>query len=140
MKTQQIFSKNNLVDRYIDRSDLMFSAGKYAMADRKCYAEFLRYYSLIYKSIHNDNQTEELADNLLEDSSLCSPVNYPQTLPLMSSKDKLHCRKVPFVLRYHVPKKHKYPEQYAYHLLFLFYPSGMSLLFCQNVMEHILVN
>ena len=67
-------------------------------------------------------QPEELTDNLLEDNSLCSPVNYPKNLPLMSSKEKLHCRKVPFVLRYHVPNNHKYPEQYAHHLLFLFYP------------------
>ena len=40
----------------------------------------------------------------------------------MSSKEKLHCRKVPFVLRYHVPNKYKYPEQHAHHLLSLFYP------------------
>ena len=40
----------------------------------------------------------------------------------MSSNEKLHCCKVPFVLRYHVPNKHKYSEQYAHHLLFLFYP------------------
>ena len=28
---------------------------------------------------------------------------------------------MPFVLRSHVSNKHKYPEQYAHHLLFLFY-------------------
>ena len=73
-------------------------------------------------SAHNDNQPGELTDNLVEDNSLCSPVNYPKMLPLMRSKEKLHCHKVPFVLTYHVPYKHKYPEQYAHHLLFLFYP------------------
>ena len=86
----------------------MFAAGEYPMADQMCYAEFLRYYYLIYESVHNENQPEELTDNLLEDNNLCSPVNYPKILPLMSSKEKLHCRKVPFVLRYHVPNKHKY--------------------------------
>ena len=40
----------------------------------------------------------------------------------MSSKDKLQCRKVPFVLRYHVPSKKKYSEKYCYHFLHLFYP------------------
>ena len=29
---------------------------------------------------------------------------------------------MPFVLRYHVSNKHKYPKQYAHHLLCLFYP------------------
>ena len=114
--------KKNMVDRYVDQPDLMFAAGKYSVADQMCYAEFLRYYYLIYKSIHNDNQPEELTDNLVEDNSPCSPVNYPKIVPLMSSKEKLYCRKVPYVLRYHVPDKHKYPEQYVHHLLFLFYP------------------
>ena len=40
-----IFIKN-MVDRYVDWPDLMFAAGKYAMADQMCYAEFLRYYYL----------------------------------------------------------------------------------------------
>ena len=30
--------------------------------------------------------------------------------------------KVEFVLGYHVPNKHKDPEAYAHHLLFMFYP------------------
>ena len=30
-------------------------------------------------------------------------------------------RKVEFVIRYHAPNKHKYPEAYAYHLLFRLY-------------------
>ena len=85
-----------------------------------CDAEFSRYYYLINKSTHNDNEPEELTDNLLEDNSLCSPVNYPKTLPLLSSKENLHSRKGPFVLKYHVDNKHKYPEQYVHHLLFLF--------------------
>ena len=40
----------------------------------------------------------------------------------MSSKDKVQCHKVPFVLRYHIPIKEKYPEKYSYHLLHLFFP------------------
>ena len=32
-----------MVDRYVGQPDLMFAAGKYAIADQICYAEFLRY-------------------------------------------------------------------------------------------------
>ena len=37
----------------------------------------------------------------------------------MSCKEK---RKVTFNLRYHTYNKHKYPDNYAHDLLFLFYP------------------
>ena len=40
----------------------------------------------------------------------------------MSSKEKLRCSEVPFVLRYPVPSKEKYPGKYSYHLLCFFYP------------------
>ena len=36
-----IFRKN-MVDRCVDQPDLMYAAGKYAMVDQMCYAEFLR--------------------------------------------------------------------------------------------------
>ena len=39
----------------------------------------------------------------------------------MSSKDKLKCRKLKAVLRYDVPNCNKYPENYAHHLLFMYY-------------------
>lgn len=62
-----------MIDRYVDRLDLMFVEGKYCMADQMCYAEFLQYYYLIDKSEYNDNQPDEQRDNLLEDDSFCSP-------------------------------------------------------------------
>ena len=40
----------------------------------------------------------------------------------MNSKEKLKCRQVKAILRYYVPNRHKYPEKYAHHLLFMFYP------------------
>ena len=40
----------------------------------------------------------------------------------MNSKEKLKCRQVKAVLRYHVPNHHKFPEKFAHHLLFMFYP------------------
>ena len=47
---------------------------------------------------------------------------FPSVIPLMSSKEKLKCRKIRAVLRYHVPNRHKYPEKYAHHLLFMYCP------------------
>ena len=41
---------------------------------------------------------------------------------MYSAIEKLKCRKVKAVLRYHVPNRFKNPEQYAHHLLFMFLP------------------
>ena len=41
---------------------------------------------------------------------------------MITSKEKLKCRKFKSVLRYHQPSPHKNVEQYAHHLLFAFYP------------------
>ena len=46
----------------------------------------------------------------------------PLTIRLMSSRDKLKCKRVKSVLRYHVPNQHNHPEKYAHHMLFMFYP------------------
>ena len=40
----------------------------------------------------------------------------------MSCSKKLRCRKVPCILRYHVPNRNKFPEKFAHHILFLFCP------------------
>ena len=40
----------------------------------------------------------------------------------MNSKQKLRCRKVKAILRYGAQNKQKYPEKYAHHLLFCYYP------------------
>ena len=61
----------------------------------------------------------------------------------MNTKEKLKCRNVKAVLRYYVPNRHKYPEKYAHHLLFLFYPfrneenlkSGNSGTFSEKLQE-----
>ena len=67
------------------------------------------------KPIENDCQPEVLPDEILE-------INHPRSIPLMYSKEKLKCRKVPAILRFHSPNKDKDFELYAHHLLFLFYP------------------
>ena len=45
-----------------------------------------------------------------------------KTIPLMSSKEKLQCRKVMAVLPYHVPNSNMHVEEYVHHLLYSFYP------------------
>ena len=113
--------KKNMLDRYMNRPDVSFASGKYAIVDEMCFAEFLRYYSLRNCRYNSDSQPIELTEELLEES-LPSSNLYPKVLPIMGSNEKLYCRKVPFVLRYYVPSTYKYPEKYAYHILILFYP------------------
>ena len=100
-----------------------FANSKYSILDKFCYAEFLSHYILIPKTIDNtvtDSQPVVLQEVLLESNhNVC---NYPSPIPLMNSKQKLRCRQVKAVLRYYVPNPHKYPEKYAHHLLFMFYP------------------
>ena len=43
-------------------------------------------------------------------------------ISLTSSKEKMKCRKVPYVLRYFTPNENRDYESYAHHLLLLFYP------------------
>ena len=72
------------------------------------------------KPIENDSQPEEFPDKVLERNH--DALRYSRCIPLMSSKEKLKCRKVPAILRFHSPNKDKDFELYAHHLLFLFYP------------------
>ena len=72
--------------------------------------------------VRNDNQPVELIYPNIENNYFPSPNNCPKVIPLMSSKDKLQCCKVPFVLRYHISNEEKYPEKYCYYLLHLFFP------------------
>ena len=58
-------------------------------------------------------------------NTVVSDLNFlPATLPLMSSKEKLKCRKIKQILRYRrAPNIYLYPEEYAHNMLFLFAPS-----------------
>ena len=49
-------------------------------------------------------------------------LSYPKNIKLMDSNEKMHCRKVRRILRYHTPNKYRFPEKYVHHLLFLFFP------------------
>ena len=70
-------------------------------------------------SFENNSQPVDLGDEHIETNhSKCS---LPDYVPLMSSKEKLKCRKVKAVLRYHQPNPNKDIEKYAHHLLFSFF-------------------
>ena len=115
--------KRNMLDRYLDRPHKTFKNGKYGIIDQMCYAEFLsRYYldSKLQDDTINDNQPEVLTNDITELNH--DKNNYPATIPLMSSKERLKCRKVKSALRYHIPNRHRYPEKYSHHVLFMSYP------------------
>ena len=111
------------MDRYTDRSNADYENGKYAVLDSMCFAEFLRYYS-VAKTNHNldnDCQSEELTNKVIEENH-DHHVSYPKLVPLMSSNEKLLCRKVPGVLQYHVPNINTDPDDYYHHMLVLLCP------------------
>ena len=105
--------KRNMIDRYIDRPAL-------EIIEQLCYAEILKRYQLVPKVDENDCQPEELVDEIVEVNHT-SVGQYPKVITTRL-KEKLKCRRVERVLRYHVPNRHKEPEAYAHHLLFMFYP------------------
>ena len=114
--------KRNMLDRYMDRPNETYKNGKYSVVDTMCFAEFCSHnYLSNSKCNDNENQPDVLEDELIEQNhNICS---YPSTLPLMSNNnEKLKCRKVRAILRYHVPNQNKRPEEYAHHLLFMYYP------------------
>ena len=66
-----------------------------------------------------DNHPVVLDDELMETNHLDSQL--VKTIPLMSSKEKLKCRKFKVVLRYHVLNTNRNAEEHALHLPFSFY-------------------
>ena len=94
------------------------------MCDNLCYAQFTANYRLDsninYEEVINDCQPIVFSDLIVEENHESSVL--PKVIPLMTHKESLKCRKVPKVLRYFTPNKHKYPEKYAHHLLMLFFP------------------
>ena len=109
--------KRNMIDRYVDRP----GHGIYEIVNQLCFSAFIKHYQLEPRPIENDCQPEELMDGVIEvNHELVG--QYPKIIPLTNSKEKLKCRKVELVLRYHVPNRHRDPEAYAHHLLFMFYP------------------
>ena len=92
-----------MLDRYIDRPHLTFSSGKYSLVDCFCYSEFLSHYVLLPKKLDLEGNycqpPDILQDGVPEENY--NSCRYPLTIPLISSKEKLKCRKTKLVLTYH---------------------------------------
>lgn len=110
-----------MIDRYMDRPNATFKNGMFKIVDNLCFAKFLACYFIDYSPKDpNDCQPEILNNHI---NALASTIiDYPKCFPLMSSKEKLKRHQVRSVLRYYTPNRHKYPEKYAHHLLFMFFP------------------
>ena len=113
--------KQNIMDRYMDRQNLTSFGGRFSQLDWFCLAEFIGYCYLSQYSKYNENgyQTKEHPDEVVESSHNIEH-KYPRYIPLLSSKEK--CHKITFVLQFPVPNKVTQPEEYAHHLLFMYYP------------------
>ena len=115
--------QRNMLDRFLDSPDESFKNGMYREVTNLFFSEFL---SLFYlksrttKDLENDYQSVILDDELLETHHKDS--NYPKEIPVITSKEKLKCRKVKAVLQYYQLNPNKAFETYAHHLFFLFYP------------------
>ena len=81
-----------MLDRYIDKPNTTFKWGKYSVIDQLCIAQFLSNY-LVAKPQEdtNDSQPQVLLNDLVEVNNVST---FPKNIPLMSSKEKLQCRKV----------------------------------------------
>ena len=62
----------------------------------------------------------ELKDELLEVNSPAT--GYPIVTSMMSSEEKIKCRKLPSILRLFTPNKNRDSESYVHQLLLPFYP------------------
>ena len=105
--------KRNMLDRYIDRPNATFKGGKFKKFDDMCYATFNANYVLdsTKKTIQGNDWQPIVLDETVNESNHDNNETLPKNTPLMNSKEKLKCRKVPKVLRYYTPNKHKYPEK-----------------------------
>ena len=112
--------KSNIVERYSIRPDSI------PAIDKLCLAEFAAYYYKDYRKDSDetsDAQPEVLTDEVIQTQhSNSQDISLPLTIKLMNTKEKMKCRKVKAVIRYHTPNKTKEPECYFHHLLMLYYP------------------
>ena len=91
-----------MIDRYIDPPDMTSFGGKYSLLNSFYYAFY--YLAPNAKFKENDYQPEKLVDELMEDIHNIDHI-YPKVIPLMSSKEKLKCGKISFVLQFYVPNQ-----------------------------------
>jgi len=113
--------KSNIIERYSIRPNSI------PAVDNLCLGEFAAYY---YKDYRKDNsetidaQPEVLTDDIIEMQHLITndDKSLPSQIKLINTNEKMKCRKVKAVIRYHTPNKTKEPEKYFHHLLMLYYP------------------
>lgn len=112
--------KSNIIERYSIRPDSI------SVVDKLCLAEFAAYYYKDYRKESdetNDAQPNVLTDEVIHTQhSILQNISLPSQITLMNTKDRMKCRKVKAVIRYHTPNKTKEPERYFHHLLMLYYP------------------
>ena len=83
-----------MLDRYLDSPNESSKNGEYKVIDKLYFVEFLSLYYIKPKLVENGNdcQPDVLDDELMELNHVKS--KYPKIILLMSSKEKLKCRKV----------------------------------------------
>lgn len=113
--------KSNIIERYSIRPKSI------PAVDNLCLAEFAAYYYKDYRRENSetiDAQPEKLTDEIIEmqHSTTSDDKSLPSQIKLMNTNEKMKCRKVRGVIRYHTPNKTKEPEKYFHHLLMLYYP------------------
>ena len=112
--------KFNIIERYSIRPDSI------SVLDKLCLAEFAAYYYKDYRK--ESDETSDAQPNVLTvevihtQHSVLQNISLPPEITLMNTKEKMKCRKVKAVIRYHTHNKTKEPERYFHHLLMLYYP------------------
>ena len=123
--------KSNIIEHYSIRSDSI------SVVDKLCLAEFAAYYYKDYRKDSdetNDAQPNVLTDEIIHTHSILQDISLTSQITLTNTKEKLKCRKVKAVIRYHIPNKTKEPGRYFHHLLMLY---NIALPWCRNTMKNL---
>ena len=106
----------------------------------QCFKQFSL--SRIFRILHKNKssktceyQLDEFDDNLVRNDHENNHVLTPPKIKLIIAGETMQCRKVRHILRYHVSNKLLAPEEFAHHVLFLFFCSEMKKN-CYQVFHH----
>ena len=92
----------------------------------QCFKQFLlsRIFSILHKNKSSrtcEYQLDEFDDNLVRNDHENNHVLTPPKIKLMIAGETMQCRKVRHILRYHVSNKLLAAEEFAHHVLLLFF-------------------
>ena len=92
----------------------------------QCFKQFLlsRIFSILHKNKSSktcEYQLDEFDDNLVRNDHENNHVLTPPKIRLMIAGETMQCRKVRHIFRYHVSNKLLAAEEFAHHVLFLFF-------------------